>query len=167
MNKVLGSIAVACSLLAGQAVAQTASPQSANKSEAKPANYQEMRSTWRSSKLIGLNVFNNQNEKIGDINELVVGKDGKIAFAIVGVGGFLGMGEHDIAVPLDKLKFVEDAVRPSNTTSAKTETTPARTDGNAKSTSATSYDWVPDHAVMSGTKEELKALPEFKYSNYN
>ena len=33
--------------------------------------------------------------------------------------------------------------------------------------SANENDWTPDHAVMSGTKEQLKAMPQFKYSDYN
>ena len=44
------------------------------------------------------------------------------------------------------------------TTTTTTATTARRTDAN---------DWTPDHAVMSGTKEQLKALPQFKYSDYN
>ena len=73
------------------------------------------------------------------------------------------MGEHDIAVSLDRLKFVEEPVR---TSSASTSTTGTASDKKVEK-NATSYDWVPDHALMDGTKEQLKALPEFKYSNYN
>ena len=51
-----------------------------------------------SSKLIGLNVYNEQNEKLGDINEILLDKSGKVEGVVIGVGGFLGMGEHDIKV---------------------------------------------------------------------
>jgi sporulation protein YlmC with PRC-barrel domain len=138
-----------------------------------------LKGNWRASKLMGLKVYNEANERLGDINELIVDKGGKINAVVIGVGGFLGMGEHDVAVTMDKLKFVEDAVRTSSTT-----TTPATTDrrdtsttGAATSTTTTTAttkremvnanDWVPDHAVMSGTKEQLKAMPQFKYSDYN
>jgi len=86
---------------------------------------------------------------------------------VIGIGGFLGMGEHDIAVSMDKLKFVEEPVRTSSTS---TSTTSRETTTGAASTNATTRntnDWVPDHAVMSGNKEQLKALPQFKYSDYN
>ena len=135
---------------------------------------------WRASKLIGLNVYNDQNEKLGDISELLLDKEGKVAGVVIGVGGFLGMGEHDIAVSMDKLKFMEEAVKTSSTAPAKTTTTTTResTTGAATAPATTTTtttparttaanDWVPDHAVMSGTKEQLKAMPQFKYSDYN
>jgi sporulation protein YlmC with PRC-barrel domain len=144
-----------------------------------------LKSSWRASKLMGLDVYNEANEKLGDINELIVDKDGKINAVVIGVGGFLGMGEHDIAVTIDKLKFVEEPVRTSSTAPAttterrdtttgaasQTTTAPAATTTTTTTTTArttsTSNDWVPDHAVMSGTKEQLKAMPQFKYSDYN
>ena len=64
---------------------------------------------WRTSKLIGLNVYNDKNEKLGDINEILLDKSGKVEGVVIGVGGFLGMGEHDIKVDMAKLKFVERA----------------------------------------------------------
>jgi hypothetical protein len=86
------------------------------------------------------------------------------------------MGEHDIAVSMDKLKFIEEPVRTSSTapaTTARETTTKETTTGAATTTTTTTArnadtnDWMPDHAVMSGTKEQLKAMPQFKYSDYN
>lgn len=48
-----------------------------------------------------------ESETIGDVNDLIIGDDGAITNAVVGVGGFLGLGEKDVAVPFDKLKVVE------------------------------------------------------------
>src|ERR1044072_7443505 len=70
---------------------------------------------WRSSKLIGLNVYNDQNEKLGDISEILLDKSGKADGVVIGVGGFLGMGQHDIKVEMSKLKFVDEPVRSSST----------------------------------------------------
>jgi sporulation protein YlmC with PRC-barrel domain len=64
---------------------------------------------WRSSKLIGLAVYNSANEKIGDVNDLIVGPDGKIANAVIGVGGFLGLGEKLVAVSFGDLQLNRDA----------------------------------------------------------
>jgi PRC-barrel domain len=50
------------------------------------------------------NVYNEQNEKLGDINEVLLDKSGKATGVVIGVGGFLGMGEHDVMVGFDKLK---------------------------------------------------------------
>jgi hypothetical protein len=123
---------------------------------------------------MGLDVYNEANEKLGDINELILDKNGKVNAVVIGVGGFLGMGEHDIAVTMDKLKFMEEPVRTSSTAPASTtrETTKETTTGAATTTTTTARtadanDWMPDHAVMSGTKEQLKAMPQFKYSDYN
>jgi sporulation protein YlmC with PRC-barrel domain len=75
---------------------------------------------WRASKLIGLNVYNDQNEKLGDISEILMDKSGKVDGVVIGVGGFLGVGRHDIKVELSKLKFVDEPVRTSSTTSSGT-----------------------------------------------
>ena len=65
---------------------------------------------WRASKMVGLKVYNDANESIGSINDLLMDKNGDVKIAVIGVGGFLGMGEHLVAVPYDKLKFVNEAV---------------------------------------------------------
>jgi sporulation protein YlmC with PRC-barrel domain len=52
-------------------------------------------------------VYDNQDSKIGDVNDLLVDKDGKIGAVIVGVGGFLGAGEKNVAVPFSALKLTE------------------------------------------------------------
>lgn len=63
---------------------------------------------WRSSKIVGLNVYNAKNEKIGDINDLIVDAKGTVSHAIVGVGGFLGMGEKNVAIEFSSLKISRD-----------------------------------------------------------
>src|SRR4029079_4614855 len=75
---------------------------------------------WRASKLKGLNVYNDKNEKVGDINEILLDKAGKVDGVVIGVGGFLGMGEHDVRVEMSKLNFVDEPVRTSSTTTTTT-----------------------------------------------
>ncbi|WP_456617856.1 MULTISPECIES: PRC-barrel domain-containing protein [unclassified Bradyrhizobium] len=126
---------------------------------------------WRASKMSGLKVYNDANENIGSINELLMDKNGDIKIAVIGVGGFLGLGEHLVAVPFEKLKFVNEAVAYTGTgtnPNAKpaTTTTGAAT-GMDKSTTTTvtpSSKWYPDHAVFNASKDELKNMPEFKYA---
>jgi len=60
------------------------------------------------SKLLNETVMNEANESIGDVNEVLISSDGKVAAVIVGVGGFLGMGEKDVALPFENLKFAMD-----------------------------------------------------------
>ncbi len=56
----------------------------------------------------GVAVAQNNQEHIGDINDLVVAKDGSVEAVIIGVGGFLGMGQKDVAVPFDNLQWSKD-----------------------------------------------------------
>jgi hypothetical protein len=118
--------------------------------------------TWRSSKVIGRSVYNDQNEKLGDIEEVLLDPSGKVAGVVIGVGGFLGMGEHAVMIDFSKLKFVDEPVRSSMTTSTSTT---GETTRPATATSASSRNWYPDHAVLSGvTKDQLKAMTQFKYN---
>ncbi|UPK01421.1 PRC-barrel domain-containing protein [Bradyrhizobium sp. 170] len=178
MKKFLAAALLSAAVFSAPAYAQTAQPTDRAAPAATTAGSQEkmaLKGNWRASKLMGLDVYNEANEKLGDINELILDKNGKVNAVVIGVGGFLGMGEHDIAVSMDKLKFMEEAVRTSSTapaTATRERTTKETTTGAATTTTTTARtadanDWTPDHAVMSGTKEQLKAMPQFKYSDYN
>jgi sporulation protein YlmC with PRC-barrel domain len=128
---------------------------------------------WRASKLVGLSVYNDKNESVGSINDLLTDKSGNIKAVVIGVGGFLGVGEHLVAIPFDKVKFVNEPIaytgaagapgatgaKPSTTTGAATTTTSP----NA-ATASKPNPWYPDHAIFNATKDELKSMPEFKYS---
>ena len=62
------------------------------------------------SNLIGEKVYNgtgNDAENIGDVNDLVIGKDGNVESVIIGVGGFLGLGEKNVAMDYGKIKWAE------------------------------------------------------------
>lgn len=124
---------------------------------------------WRASKMAGVKVYNESNENIGSMNDLLMDKSGAVKIAVIGVGGFLGMGEHLVAVPYEKLKFVNEAIAYTGTNPnakpAPTTTTGAATgtDKTATTTSSGSK-WYPDHAVFNATKDQLKNMPEFKYS---
>lgn len=154
-----------------QQPAATTSPQATSNASTNAASNSRMmlKDNWRASKLMGLDVYNESNEKLGDVNELILDKTGKVTAVVIGVGGFLGMGEHDIAVSMDKLRFVEEPMKtasnaPANKTTTGSSTAPA---GTTTNTTASTNDWVPDHAVMAGNKDQLKAMPQFKYSDYN
>ena len=65
---------------------------------------------YRVSKLRGTKVVNSKNEKIGEVDDLVIGKD-RVMFAILQVGGFLGLGSRLIAVPYTSLQISDDGAR--------------------------------------------------------
>jgi len=162
----------ASTLLATVAFAQTPTTNAGSATTSAAAmSDQSFQGDWRASKLVGLNVYNDNNENVGSINDILTDKNGSIKAVVIGVGGFLGVGEHLVAVAFDKVKFVDEPVasttaststtRPASSTTtgtATTSTTPAST------TSSKSNPWYPDHAVFNATKDQLKAMPEFKYS---
>lgn len=155
------------SVMLAPAFAQSNPPATAPKPAAAPTTSTPAQKTgdmWRASKLKGLNVYNDQNEKLGDIDEVLIDKSGKVAGLVIGVGGFLGMGEHDIMVEMAKLKFVNEPVRTSSTTTTTTTGSPTATRPTNTTTASNDHKWYPDHAVLPGaTKESLKAMPQFKY----
>jgi len=57
---------------------------------------------WRASKLLGASVYNDQNQRIGKIEDMIVSPDGKVSAAVIEVGGFLGIGSHRVAIPVEK-----------------------------------------------------------------
>lgn len=129
-----------------------------------PSSFQ---GNWRASKLVGLSVYNEKNESVGSINDMLTDKNGKIVAVVIGVGGFLGVGEHLVAVPFDKVKFSTEPVAYTGAANAP----PAKPAGSTTTTGAATTapaskpnPWWPDHVIFNATKEELKAMPEFKYS---
>jgi hypothetical protein len=120
---------------------------------------------WRGSKLSGVNVYNNNGDKVGDISDIILDQTGKVAGVVLGVGGFLGMGEHYVAVNYDQLKWSNEPVRSGNTASNENRTRETTTGANTdnRQTSNNRNDWYPDHAVLNATKDQLKAMPEFKW----
>jgi sporulation protein YlmC with PRC-barrel domain len=67
----------------------------------------------RASKVIGSAVYNDQNEKVGSVDDLIMKDDNRIVMAIVSVGGFLGIGNKLVAVPYDQLhvEMTKDATK--------------------------------------------------------
>jgi sporulation protein YlmC with PRC-barrel domain len=161
---IAGSLLLASAAFAAEDNATTAAPAPATQSSAGSISFH---GDWRASKVVGLNVYNEKNENVGSINDLLMEKNGSIKAAVISVGGFLGMGARLVAVPFDKIKFSTAPVaytgvagapnaggaRPQNTTTGSTAPQPAKPNP-----------WYPDHALINGTADDLKAMPEFKYA---
>lgn len=168
-------------MLASTAFAQnpapSTSPSSSSMSQSSMSQPISHKGQWRSSKVIGVNVYNANNENLGEINELLVDQSGKVQAVVIGVGGFLGMGERYVAIPFEKLQWSNEPVRsasaskstsgsgmaPSGTTGSST-TTGSAGSATPSTTNASGSQWYPDHAILNLSKDELKAMPEFKYS---
>jgi len=61
---------------------------------------------WRASKLIHAHVYNDKGQKIGRVGDLIIAPDGSLSVAIIDVGGFLGMGTHHVAIPVQQFSQV-------------------------------------------------------------
>ena len=161
-------------LLVTVAFAQTPAATS-DGTNAAPMSNSSLHGDWRTSKVVGLGVYNDDNESIGSINDLLTDRNGTIKAVVLGVGGFLGMGAHLVAVPYDKIKFVNEPIAytgvagspngAGSTGTSRPASSPVTTGAATGSAPASKANpWYPDHAVFNATKDQLKAMPEFKYS---
>jgi sporulation protein YlmC with PRC-barrel domain len=93
-------------LLAGSALAQTAAP--TQPAGAGQVMTQMPPDLMRGSQLMGIDVYGADNQKIGDIDEVLVDRQGKIHGLVVGVGGFLGIGQKDVAIPFEQVQWISN-----------------------------------------------------------
>jgi hypothetical protein len=109
MKKVVGLASAAMigfALLSGGARAQ-ATPQTV---ELAKIDVHTLSAGYRASKVIGSSVVNDADETIGKIDDLLVSPNGKEPYAVLSIGGFLGMGTHLVVVPYETLKFDDKRV---------------------------------------------------------
>jgi hypothetical protein len=110
------------------------------------------------------------DENIGDINDILVDRRGAVVAVIVGVGGFLGIGEKDVAIPFQALEIEESRTSGGGADRTGTGTTGAAGRGDtasARSQSGTQQQaqgtMEPDRIVLRGmTKADLEAAPAFR-----
>ena len=57
--------------------------------------------------ILGQPVYNDKNERVGTVDDLIVTPDKAVSYAIVNVGGFLGLAKHDVAIPVSQLKLID------------------------------------------------------------
>jgi len=94
---------------------------------------------WRASRLIGIDVYGADNQKIGDINEVLVDRQGNADAVVVGVGGFLGIGEKNVALPFSAFEWqMDDSRRTASAGSSASGTGSGA--GNTASSARTSTD---------------------------
>ncbi len=94
------ALALAGSLAAAQA--QTMPNSSSGRSAAATSSLSTMR--WLASDVYRADVYDNAQDKIGYVTDLIMDNNGNVTTAVIGVGGFLGVGKKDVAVPFKDLK---------------------------------------------------------------
>jgi sporulation protein YlmC with PRC-barrel domain len=171
-------------MLAAAAVAQTSSPsnqppspQPTSPSTSAPAapaptaetakapeNNLAGQGKWRASKLMGVDIYGPDNKKVGDVTEVVFDKTGKIEIVTVGVGGFLGIGSKDVAIPFEQVQWSEEpmvtpAPAPAGGTGAGGSNAM-----NAPAAAKKGPEMYPDHGKITMTKEQLTSAPAVTYA---
>ena len=109
MNKslVLASAAIISIALLSSGAGAQGTPQTV---ELAKVDVQKLSAGYRASKVIGSSVVNDANETIGTVDDLLVSRDGKQPYAVLSIGGFLGMGTRLVVVPYETLKFADKKV---------------------------------------------------------
>jgi sporulation protein YlmC with PRC-barrel domain len=208
LKKHIGACLFATALTAAPALAQTTtSPAPASPPAQAPANQSAAPASsqagsgqfmtamkpnqWRASKLMGVDIYGfdqdnrNDRDKIGDVEEVILDRDGKIEAVVIGVGGFLGLGKKEVAIPFKSVewRYGDQDVRTTATTPrAPAGSAPARTDVPATATAparpadapatgtaartdrADMNQGYPDRGYIRMSKADLQNAPEFHYS---
>jgi sporulation protein YlmC with PRC-barrel domain len=177
----IAATSLAFALLTATAIAQTSAPSPSAPSPGAPTstnapakeavkvpdNNLAGQGKWRATKLIGVDIYGPDNKKVGDVTEVLFDKTGKIEMVTVGVGGFLGMGSKDVAIPFEQVSWSDQpmaaaapAPAPSGSGSASGGTAATAPAASAPRAPA----MYPDHGKITMTKDQLTSAPAVTYS---
>lgn len=133
MSKIVTTIALAAALALPLTVGSAnAAKEQEQAGMTKQFISQQSPDQLRAAQWIGVSVKNDKGEVVGDVNDLLIGTDHSVEALVIGVGGFLGLGEKHVAVPIDSVEMTKSG-------DDKTRT-----------------------VMISATKEELENAPTFK-----
>jgi sporulation protein YlmC with PRC-barrel domain len=169
-------------MLAATAIAQTSAPSPNVPSPSTSAPAPSASSTkapeqnlagqgkWRASKLIGVNIYGPDDKKVGGVTEVLFDKTGKVEMITVGVGGFLGIGAKDVAIPFEQVSWSDQPL-------ATAAPAPAPSGGVGSGSGGTAGGGIasvppapraptmyPDHGKINLTKDQLHAAPAVSYA---
>jgi PRC-barrel domain len=130
VSRLIAAAFLATALMTGVASAQTTTT-----TKDTAATSATMQDEFSAYKLVGVNVYNQGNEKIGEVKDILLQKSGKA----------------------DKVD------EPPRSASGDSKTTTGSSTTTSSTSSSSSRKWYPDHAEINATKDQLKAMPEFKY----
>jgi PRC-barrel domain len=175
-------VVIAASLAATAAMAQTSDTQARQPvhKAALPAGDQlpdmfvtkQTVTEWRAPKLVGISVYGQDDKQVGTIKDILIEHDGSAGAIVIGVGGFLGIGTKDVAVPFSAMQWRTESRKapatdqpPGNTLTPITGTTeqhPPMKETDPVATEASQG--YPDKAVLNLTVAQLKTAPDFEYA---
>ena len=127
---------------------------------------------WRAPKLVGVGVFGPDDKQIGKIRDVLMSHDGKAETVVIGIGGFLGFGTKDVAVPFAAMQWRTEGrkmpatdqppTNPTASTSGQASGPPPMKETDPAATEASQG--YPDKAILGVSLAELKAAPDFHYA---
>ena len=163
----------------GQASSEDAQPdrnQSAATDRQTPSDVNfvtaQEKTQWRAPKLVGVGVYGPDDKQIGKIDDLLIDHNGAVQTVVIGVGGFLGFGKKDVAVPFAAMQWRTEGRKvpatdqpPANsvasTNGAGSQQPPMKETDPAATEASQGY---PDKAILNMTLAQLKAAPDFLYA---
>ena len=110
---------------------------------------------WRASKLIDVDVYNAENEKLGEINEILIDQNGQVE-AVIGIGGLLGIAERNVVIPFKELEWRYGPPEGSATPTTSDTTAGRQTVDNTRR-------GYPDFVVLRRSKADLQNAPRITY----
>ena len=175
---------VGTALMASAALAEEAGKAPADQSaqtQAAPSEGQFIKTQdineWRAPKLIGVDVYGADNQKVGKIKDILLSHDGSAKAVVIEIGGFLGIGAKDVALPFGSVQWkteprtaptADTTAPPATTTSSANNTMgnntpppPAKKTDPAVTEATQGY---PDKAMINMTLAQVKSAPDFQYA---
>ena len=122
---------------------------------------------WRAPKLVGVGVYGPDDKQIGKIDDLLMDRNGAAQTVVIGVGGFLGFGKKDVAVPFSAMQWRTESRKvpatqpPPVTATGGGQQPPMKETDPAATEASQGY---PDKAILNVTLADLKAAPDFQYA---
>ncbi|MHB2169191.1 PRC-barrel domain-containing protein [Alsobacter sp. R-9] len=120
---------------------------------------------WRASKFEGVDVYGANNEKIGDVDDVILDRNGKVEAVVIGVGGFLGIGEKLVALPFEQVEWMTgdrsdasvSSARPATGSSTMaTNNTTAGAPANPNATANTAANPAPNTAANTANRSNTE-----------
>jgi sporulation protein YlmC with PRC-barrel domain len=107
--KVLTAIAAASILLTGATNSISQQVVGSTQLGVAVAELRDVATGWSAKRqVLGKTVFNDGGDRIGKVDDIIVAPDKAVSYAIIGAGGFLGVGRHDVAIPVSQIKQQSD-----------------------------------------------------------
>jgi sporulation protein YlmC with PRC-barrel domain len=108
-RKILTAIAAASVLLTGATTSISQQVVGSTQLGVAVAELRDVTTGWSAKRqVLGKTVFNDGGDGIGKVDDIIVAPDKAVSYAIIGAGGFLGVGRHDVAIPVSQIKQQSD-----------------------------------------------------------